>query len=118
MPMGKIYNHANLKDRRRQLRKSQTEPEAIMWGLLRNKQCGGFKFFRQYSIGPYILDFYCPKLKLSIELDGGQHLEQSEYDQIRTKHLLHYKITELRFWNNEVTENPHGVYEKILEYCK
>jgi adenine-specific DNA-methyltransferase len=115
--MGKVYNHGNLKDRRRELRKSQTDCENIVWGLLRNKQCKGLKFFRQYSIGPYILDFYCPKLKLSIELDGGQHFENKEYDQIRTEYLRQYNITELRFWNNEILENLEGVYQKILEYC-
>jgi very-short-patch-repair endonuclease len=114
--MGKLYNHAEYKDRRRDLRKSQTDCEQILWSKLRNKQCNGHKFYRQYSIGPYILDFYCPKIKLSIELDGSQHAENKEYDQIRTTYLENYSIRELRFWNNEVLENLEGVYEKILKH--
>ena len=116
--MGKIYNHAEYKERRRKLRKTQTDCERIVWNLLRNKQCNNLKFYRQYSIGSYILDFYCPKIKMAIELDGGQHAQRQEYDRIRTQYLTGYNIKELRFWNNEVIENIDGVYDKILEYCK
>jgi very-short-patch-repair endonuclease len=114
-----LYNDFRLKNRRQELRKNQTDFEGIIWSKLRNKQCNGFKFFRQYSIGYYILDFYCPKLKLAIEIDGGQHAtEQKEYDRIRTRYLLTYGIRELRFWNNDIYENLEGVYQRILEYCK
>jgi very-short-patch-repair endonuclease len=76
----------------------------------------GFKFFRQYSVGPYILDLYCPELRLSIEADGGQHAEkgQLEYDKQRTVYLVGFDIIELRFWNNEVIENTEGVHQTIL----
>ena len=114
-----LYNHSILKDRRKQLRKDQTDCERIIWHLIRNKQCNGFKFYRQYSVGPYILDFYCPKLRLAIEVDGGQHNEdlQKEYDKERTAYLSGNNIKEIRFWNNEVIENLEGVYQKILEHC-
>jgi very-short-patch-repair endonuclease len=114
-----LFNDSALKDRRKSLRKSQTDCERIVWNVLRNKQCKGLKFFRQFSVGPYILDFYCPAIRLAIELDGGQHAgEQKEYDQIRTNYLKANNITELRFWNNEVLENLDGVYEKIEEACE
>jgi very-short-patch-repair endonuclease len=111
------YNDAIYKDRRQKLRKNQTDCERILWSKLRNRQCNGVKFFRQYNVGNYILDFYSPQLRLSIELDGGQHLGHKEYDQIRTEYLLAKDIKELRFWNNEVIENLEGVYERILAYC-
>ena len=112
-----LYNNPKFKARRRDLRKNQTDCETILWSKLRNKQCNGYKFFRQYSLGNYILDFYCPKLRLAIELDGGQHTQNKKYDQIRTDYLAKNDVQELRFWNNEVMENLDGVYDKILEYC-
>ncbi len=114
-----LLNDPALKDRRKALRKNQTDCERIIWSKLRNNQCNGLKFFRQFSVGPYILDFYCPKKGLAIEIDGGQHAkaDQKEYDEIRSEYLSQNNIIELRFWNNEVLENLEGVYEKILEYC-
>ena len=69
MPL--IYNKTGIKERRRELRKNQTDVERLLWKQIRNKNFFGLKFFRQYSVGAYIVDFYCPKLKLAIELDGG-----------------------------------------------
>ena len=62
------------------------------------------KFFRQYSIGPYILDFYCPTVKLAVELDGGQHNQSDnrEHDVARSDYLKAQGIDVMRFWNNEV----------------
>ncbi len=113
------YNDQILKKRRKDLRKNQTDCERILWNILRYKQCNGYRFLRQYSVGSYIIDFYCPKLRLAIELDGGQHAEeiQKTYDQERTAFLLGNDIKELRFWNSEILENLEGVYDKILENC-
>ncbi|OGE83171.1 MAG: DNA-cytosine methyltransferase [Candidatus Doudnabacteria bacterium RIFCSPLOWO2_01_FULL_44_21] len=113
------YNDQILKTRRKDLRRNQTDSEKMIWDLIRGKKCKGYKFFRQYSVGLYILDFYCPSLRLSIEIDGGQHNEEinKEYDKTRTSYLSGQNIKELRFWNNEVFENLDGVYQKILEQC-
>jgi len=67
------FNIKSLKDRRRELRSNQTEFEKILWTSLRGRKLNGFKFHRQYSIGPYIVDFYCPFIRLAIEIDGGHH---------------------------------------------
>lgn len=117
--MAYLYNNLKLKIFRRKLREEQTDCERILWIKLRNKQCNGLRFLRQYSISPYILDFYCPRLRLAIELDGGQHNEvaQKIYDQKRTEFLSRQNIKILRFWDNEVLENLDGVYAKILEHC-
>ena len=106
-----LRNDPALKQRRRELRRNQTEAEKTLWAHLRNKQFYGMKFFRQYSIGPYILDFYCPNMKLAVELDGGQHnqSESKEYEAVRTKYLKAQGIEVMRFWNHEVLLDMESV---------
>ena len=111
------YNNQIFKQRRSELRKNQTEAEKALWSRLRNNQIYGLRFHRQYSVGGYILDFFNTKLRLAIELDGGQHAEEEnrEYDEIRTSFLKGHDIEVLRFWNNEVVENIEGVLHRIEE---
>jgi very-short-patch-repair endonuclease len=106
-----LRNDPALKQRRRELRRNQTEAEKTLWAHLRNKQFYGMKFFRQYSIGPYILDFYCPNMKLAAELDGGQHnqSESKQYEAVRTKYLKAQGIEVMRFWNHEVLLDMESV---------
>ncbi len=110
-----IYNNQKFKERRRELRKNQTRVEGILWQHIRGGKLNGFKFYRQYSVGPYILDFYCPKIRLTIELDGKSHesKDAENYDQERTDYLYNNDIKEIRFKNVEVLENVRGVIEKI-----
>ena len=110
-----LRNDPTLKQRRRELRHNQTEAEKILWAHLRNKQFFGMKFFRQYSIGPYILDFYCPTLKLAVELDGGQHnmFESKEYDAVRSEYLKGQGIDVTRFWNHEVLVDTENVLSEL-----
>lgn len=110
-----IYNHPIFKERRKELRKTGTSAENTLWKFIRNKKLGGVKFFRQYSIGPYVLDFYCPEVRVAIELDGGYHIknEQKEYDKERTWFLRDKDIFVLRFWNNDILNNLELVLEKI-----
>src|SRR3989338_5263840 len=93
-----IINDPSFKLRRRILRKKQTDAEHKLWQRLRNKQVQGLKFYRQYGVGSYILDFYCPQRLLAIELDGSQHLATREYDNDRTAYLQRLGITVIRFW--------------------
>ncbi len=108
-------NDPTLKQRRRELRRNQTDAERALWAKVRNKQFLGTKFFRQYSIGPYILDFYCPTLKLAVELDGGQHNQgdKEEYDADRSEYLKAQGIDAMRFWNNEVLLDIQSVLSKL-----
>ena len=78
----------------------------------------GYKFFRQYSVDNYIMDFYCPQRRLAIELDGSHHRENdvAEYDRIRTIHIESYNIQIIRFWNKEVVDDLNGVLDKIFLY--
>lgn len=115
--MGLIHNNLKFKERRRELKRNQTEAEKLLWAKLRNKQIHGIKFFRQFSIGAYVLDFYSPAIKIAIELDGGQHAEKEnqEYDEIRSNYLRAQGIEVMRFWNNDVMLNMEGVLYKITE---
>lgn len=111
-----LSNDPSLKNYRRRLRRDQTDAENKLWRHLRNKRLDGFKFFRQYSYGHYILDFYCPRKRLAIELDGGQHLEAKEYDKQRTFYLNCKGIRVIRFWNNEVLQNTDVVVEVVWQH--
>lgn len=104
--------------RRRDLRINQTNVEKILWFCLRNKQLADKKFYRQYSLGPYIIDFYCPEMKLAIELDGSQHMETNNkmHDEKRTVFLHSRGIRVRRYWNNEVTTNLEGVLADIFDF--
>lgn len=110
-----IYNNPIQKPRRRDLRRSATDAERALWKHLRNQQFDGLRFLRQY--GAYILDFYCPQVRLAVELDGGQHAKEQQqiHDDIRTKFLGEQNIRVLRFWNNDVMKNIEGVIERIRE---
>lgn len=113
--MKTIYNKKIFKERRRELRKNLTLSEKILWQCLNKKQINGQKFFRQYSVGPYIVDFYCPKTRLAIELDGESHLpkDQKAYDLERTRYLNGNNIKVMRFWNDEITNDIDFVLSKI-----
>jgi len=108
-----IYNKIKNLEKRKLLRKNQTPQEIILWAHLRRNKYG-CKFKRQYSVGSYILDFYSPKNKLAIEIDGSQHLQNKEYDKERSEYLLTLGIRVIRFWNNEINLNIDGVINKII----
>ena len=97
----------------RAMRQAATEAEKRLWSILRRRQIDGCRFRRQVPIDPYIADFVCFSHRLIIEVDGGQHARQSERDRRRTRWLEGQGFRVLRFWNNEVLENPEGVRAKI-----
>ena len=98
----------------RKLRNAPTDAEHRLWQYLRNRQMEGCKFRRQHPFGDYILDFACLERKIVVELDGGQHADNVQYDNARTSYLERSGYRVLRFWNNEVFENIEGVVEVIL----
>ena len=103
-----------IKANARELRQNMSDAESLIWSFLRGKQLG-IKFRKQHPIGRYIADFACLPLKLIIELNGGQHNEESakEYDTTRTEFLKSQGFRVLRFWNHEVFENTEAVLEAI-----
>jgi len=94
-----------------------TEPEIILWSKLKGKHIDGFKFRRQYSVGPYIIDFYCPSKRLAIELDGAGHFvgKKLASDRERQQWIEEFDIRFLRFTNDEIRANLDGVIESIEE---
>ncbi len=115
--MTKIFNKTDFKEKRRLLRKNMPPAELILWSKLRSKSLNGCKFRRQYSIGTYIVDFYCPQLKLAIEIDGESHFIDGAdtYDRNRQTIIESFGISFLRFTNRDVYERLEGVIDKILE---
>ena len=99
----------------RYLRKHPTKWERILWRHLRNRAFAGYKFRRQHPLDPYILDFYCPAAKLTIELDGGGHNYQSGLisDRTREEFLARHGIEVLRFWNHQIREELDSVLTAI-----
>ncbi len=87
--MTQNFNKVSEKEKRRRLRRDQTFCEKIVWSYLRDRKTLGCKFRRQYSVDHYVIDFYCPELKLAIELDGSIHdkPDQKEYDTYRQEYL-------------------------------
>lgn len=111
------HQDKSLRYRRQELRNKSTPQEIILWKYLRRSNLG-FKFERQHSIGPYIVDFYCPKKKLIIEIDGSQHLDNKWYDKERTDYLINLGYQVLRFWNDDINRNLIGVLAKINAFLK
>lgn len=102
-----------LRDFARKLRREATDAERLIWYLLRDRRLAGRKFRRQHPVPPYILDFYCPELKLAIELDGGQHADTQSRDAERDRYLAGKGIRLLRFWDHEVLTQTEAVLERI-----
>ncbi len=92
-----------------------TEAERLLWSKIRCRQLKGLQFYRQKIIGDYIVDFYCAKANLVIELDGGQHYnkEVQDKDRKRDKFLESLGLKVLRFSDREVFENIDAVMETI-----
>ena len=94
-----------------------TDAERYLWTKIRMKQLKGYQFYRQKPIGDYIVDFFCPRAKLVIEVDGSQHYsdETTEYDRIRDEYMRSLGLRVLRFTNTEVMKNIEVVIESIAE---
>lgn len=110
--MHRIRHHA------RALRNDCTDAEQLLWQYLRRRQLGGFRFRRQHPLAGCIADFACMEARLTVELDGGQHLENAEYDARRTQRLNKMGYRVLRFWNDDVLLQTETVLEVILHHLE
>ena len=110
-----------IKSKSQYLRRTMTETEKILWSKIRNKQQNGFYFRRQHPYNIYILDFYCFKSNLAIEIDGEIHLRQKVYDKERTRFLESSGLKVLRFTNEDIKTRIDWVLmiiKKNLKDCK
>jgi very-short-patch-repair endonuclease len=96
------------------MRKEPTDAERRLWWKLKARRLGGWKFKRQYPIGPYIVDFVCIEKKFVVELDGSQHEENAAYDGRRDAYLRERGFRVVRFWNAEFLLNQDGTADYIL----
>lgn len=114
----KVYYNPKLKRLSRELRKKGTLSEVLLWNMVGGKKIKGYQFMRQKPIGDYIVDFFCSKLKLVIEIDGISHNEKFESDQIRQQELEALGLSVLRFYELDVKENIHAVAQVIEDWIE
>lgn len=112
-----LHYNANLKSKSRLLRTNLTDSERVLWTRLRGKQLMGIQFYRQKPIGTYIVDFFAPKVKLVIEVDGSQHMHSYslQKDKKRDEYLISLGLKILRFYSNEVIKNTDAIVEIIYQ---
>ncbi|MDD5041547.1 MAG: endonuclease domain-containing protein [Candidatus Peribacteraceae bacterium] len=101
----------------RQLRKRMTKAETILWKALRDRKCAGLKFRRQVAIEWFVVDFLCIERDLVIEIDGGVHIHQQEYDRERTEALRQRRLTILHFTNAQIIHELSAVLLTIASTC-
>ena len=116
-----LFNRPSEKEKRRILRNNMPKAEVMLWKKLKGKQVNGHRFRRQYSIGRYIVDFFCPELKLAVEIDGDSHFmdeASKESDRKRQVFIEKQGISFLRFTNIEVYRELEGVLMTIENFGK
>jgi very-short-patch-repair endonuclease len=113
--MSYFKNDPAYREFRTNLRKNLTISEARLWNVLKGSKLDGRKFRRQYGVGKYVLDFYCPAEKLAVELDGSGHFSVADvhYDNIRRRFVEEFGIKIIRFDNVAVAKNLDWVVETI-----
>ena len=112
-----LFYNKDLKDYARSLRKNMTDAERLLWSRIRRKQLKSYQFYRQKILGNYIVDFYCPRTRLIIELDGGQHYKEEgmKRDKKRDACIRNIGLKVLRFSDRDVFKNLDGVLQRIYE---
>ncbi len=119
--MGKLYNQKSQKGLRRVLRNNMPKAEWILWSKICGKQIKNCKFRRQYGLGKFVVDFYAPRQKLAIEVDGDTHFETERAernDSVRQKFIEGLGIKLLRFTNRNIDESLDDVLKIIASHIK
>lgn len=104
--------------RAKELRRAMTGAERMLWERLRGNRLHGFHFRRQQVIDGFIADFYCHAAGLVVEVDGGVHAQQTEYDSERDRVLSQRGVRVLRINNEEIQTNLDGVLARITQACE
>ena len=114
--MPKIYYYPKLKKLARKLRRNMTFSEVLLWNQLKQGKIQGYDFHRQKPIDNYIVDFFCPKLNLIIEIDGESHQFKGEEDVVRQKKLESLGFHFLRFKDKDIKQKMNDILEIIRNY--
>ncbi len=112
----KIHYNPKLKQLSRELRNNSTLSEVLLWNELKGRKIKGYQFMRQKPIDNYIVDFFCGKLKLIIEIDGDSHIYKQEKDETRQRRLEDLGLTVMRFNDLEVKRQMNGVLGAIASW--
>jgi len=117
--MTKIFNRNTSKDTRKELRNNLTKGEVILWQHLKGSQLGGFKFRRQQSIQDFVVDFYCPEIKLAIEVDGQTHGFEEVFvrDQWRQNIIEKEGVIFKRYTSNDIFNNLDQTLDDLYQTC-
>ena len=110
------YN-SKLKEKARELRNNSTLSEVLLWNEIKNKKLG-FDFHRQKPIDNFIVDFFCPKLMLAIEIDGASHNGKVEYDKVRQHKLENLGVRFIRFRDEDVKKNLQGCIDFLNDWIE
>jgi very-short-patch-repair endonuclease len=113
-----LTNYPARKEIARTLRRTPTDAENKLWSRLRNRRLGGFKFRRQFPLAGFVADFCCFERKVVIEVDGSQHIDQTDRDDNRSVSMAELGFRTLRFWNHDVLQNMDVVCQQILDVLK
>jgi len=111
----KLYYNPKLKERAKELRRNATFGERLLWKYLRGRQLLGYQFIRQKPIDEYIVDFYCSKLQLVIEIDGVTHNGKKSYDKRRENRLRNFGLYIIRIDGYYILKNITGALEIIAK---
>ena len=116
--MARVYNRSSEKTKRQFLRSETPKAEQVLWSKLRQRQMLGYKFRRQYSIAAYVVDFYCPAVRMAIELDGDSHFQRGSptRDEARQAVIESFGIHFLRFMNIEIFEHLDVVLAAVARH--
>jgi very-short-patch-repair endonuclease len=107
------HTTSELEQRAKELRQEATPAEQVLWNALQSRRLDGHKFRRQHPVGRFILDFYCAKSRLCVEVDGEVHEQQRDRDMARDATLFYYGIVTLRFTNEQVFQELPAVLDAI-----
>jgi very-short-patch-repair endonuclease len=113
-----IRYNPRLKQIARILRNNMTLSEILLWQQIKGKKLLGYDFHRQKPIDEYVVDFYCPELKLVIEIDGDSHDGKEKEDFIRHQKLESMGLTVVRFWDADIKVNVDGIVEQLKEWIE
>ena len=114
----RIYYNPKLRALARGLRNNSTLSEVLLWKQLKARKMKGYQFMRQKPIGDYIVDFYCSRLGLVIEIDGESHVSRSREDELRQRELESLGLSVLRFYDSDVKKNTDGVLRVIWDWIE
>ncbi len=114
----RIHYDNQLKNLSRRLRKQGVLAEVVLWNEIKSKKLHGFQFMRQKPIGKFIVDFYCSRLNLVIEIDGESHSDRIDDDLQRQEFLESLGLTVLRFEDAAVLQDTSGVLDTITDWMQ